>query len=269
MKTTWYFCCVQQVAFCFEDSPGMVHGHRVRSCFLSSLLFWWWSFWSCLPRDFFCDQKTLGGVGNVWNTMFYHQNEGKKGEIMAWWWPFSQPQNPPSSARNQGLEWEWPTRYPEILPKVAVNCLLHLRDYTTWMFMYKNIYIYIYLCTNKHISIYIYLFIHSFKSYIYIFTRYIDPFRKKVQHMFLNKHIWLYQYLIDGIWWSWTLPISLTLGLWRNSLCVCCADSPCVPWFTWHRFSWHFIFPGMDNPYATPGSRGNFGKSSSRWEGIC
>ena len=41
----------------------MVHGQLgSRSCFLSSLLFWWWSSWSCLPREFVCDRNTWTSV---------------------------------------------------------------------------------------------------------------------------------------------------------------------------------------------------------------
>ena len=63
MKNTWCHFCVQQVAFSVLNiylGWFMVIG--VRSCFLSSLLFWWWSSWSCLPRDFLWWPQHLEGV---------------------------------------------------------------------------------------------------------------------------------------------------------------------------------------------------------------
>lgn len=145
---------------CFEHSPGMVHGHWVRSCFLSSLLFWWWSFWSCLPQDFLCDRNTW----RVWNIDVLPQFEGNgwdHGMMMAfltvpfWNLACSEPQNPPFFGRESGST---PDKSFGLVPsfqRVAVNCLLHLHDYTTWMF----IYIYIYI---------LHIFKYSRKIYIYL-----------------------------------------------------------------------------------------------------
>ena len=68
----------------------------------------------------------------------------------------SEPQNPPFFGRESGST---PDKSFGLVPsfqRVAVNCLLHLHDYTTWMFIYIFIF-YIYLnIVEKYIFIYLY-----------------------------------------------------------------------------------------------------------------